>query len=374
MYGDNPMKNATKGFIARNFGNNQGVELIASRLRDGAFQVNAYNQRLGRLYEFRGTGIYRGGRGNQKEYYIEFRYLLINDFGYSNYHTATDWIKLARVSYEFLALQNLDDSDFHDLLEPAPVNDEIHVVDALRKIANRLKPHQFYRMSNFAVSSDMFTQAGYRLYSCNRAEINVPTSFITSTRLVTQQDLDRDFEVDRVKTLNEDKIARQHRPDRDLKRWYVVEEVPSIEARHAIRFTHRNTAGDKVKYFRFDIDIDSRNQFSKPFYVTELLEDAVKKLEKTYGAGQYQLELFVDEILIGVPDVPKMSLADYVARQVKHPSNATTLPILIHDKPRVRNIVNSYSFNPGWTIETQAKADRREEENNKETGKSGCRK
>jgi hypothetical protein len=220
----------------------------------------------------------------------------------------------------------------------------------------------------------MFTQAGYRLYSYNRDEINVPTSFITSTRLVTQQDLDRDFEVDRVKILNEDKIARQHRPDRDLKRWYVVEEVKSIEDRHAIRFTHRSTAGDKVKYFRFDIDIDSRNQFSKPFYVTELLEDAVKKLEQTYSASQYQLELFVDNILISVPDVPKMSLADYVTRQVKHPTNADTLPILVHDKPRVRNTVNCYGYSPGWYIETQEKADLREKESDKETGKSGRRK
>jgi hypothetical protein len=374
MYGDNPMKNATKGFMARNFGNNQGVELIASRLRDGYFQVNAYNHRHGRLYEFRGTGIYLGGRGNQKEYFIEFRYLQINDFGYSNYHTATDWVKLSRDTYEFEKLQNLDDSDFRDLIEPAPVNDEAHVVEALRKVANRLKPHQFYQMAQFAVSSDMFTQAGYRLYSCNRDEINVPTSFITSARLVTQQDLERDFEVDRVKILNEDKIARQHRPDRDLKRWYVVEEVKSIEDRHAIRFTHRSTAGDKVKYFRFDIDIDSRNQFSKPFYVTELLEDAVKKLEKTYSASQYQLELFVDNILISVPDVPKMSLADYVARQVKHPTNADTLPILIHDKPRVRHTVNCYGYSPGWHIETQEKADLREKENDEEKGKSGRRK
>ena len=365
------MRDKIAAFWERHFGENQGVEAIAARLRSGEQIVSASCRANGELYEFRGTGIFLGGHGNQREYFIEFRKLLTSSCIHPN--VATDWVKLSRDTWEFADLRDMTDSYFMDIHQAAPKNDEHTVVEFLRTIAKRLKPHQYYLLDNMAISADLFTRTGYRLYSHNRIENDVPHTMIGSRRLITKGELEHRFDPLKVRILDETKIAREHRADTDIKRWYTVKKVETLSDEHVIRFTHRNTAHAKVAYYQLAIEVDARNQAGKPFYVTEILTDAVKQLGKDYPDDKYHLEIFPANITITVPDCPKMLLDAYAKRQDQYPENRDHNPILINDQPVVRNTFDGWNYAPGWLIVTHKEQVRHEAKVEKEAGKSSKR-
>lgn len=365
------MRDEIVKFFIRHFGANQGVEHLAARLRAGEKLIAAFCRANGEMYEFRGTGIFLGGHGNQREYYIEFRKLLPMSYGKPN--VVTEWAKLGKDTWEFNELQDMTDSYFMDIDKSAPKNDETAVMEFLRMIAKRLKPHQYYLLDNMAVSSELFTKVGYRLYTHNRAETDVPHSMIGSRRLVTKDELESRFDPNKVRILDEDKIDRVHRPDTDIKRWYTIKKVESVTSKHVIRFTHRNTAHAKTDYYGVSIEIDARNQAGKPFYVTQILAAAVRQLEKEHPDKAWHLEIFPENINITTPDCPTITIDAYSKRQDQYPENKDHNPILIDDKPMVRNTFNAWDCTEGWCIVTQKEQVAYEAKIEKEAGKSSKR-
>jgi hypothetical protein len=357
-------------FFNRHFGENQGVERIAARLRAGEQLISAYCRGQGELYEFRGTGIFLGGHGNEREYFIEFRKFYLHS--YNSFNTATDWVKLSRVTWEFNELEDMTDSYFMDIHESAPKNDEAAVLELMRTIAKRLKPHQFYVFNNYAISAEIFTRTGYRLYTHGRVELDIPHTMIGSTRIFNKSELEHRFDPKNVRILDEVKIARQHRADTDPKRWYTTKQVASVGDKHVFRLTHRKTAHAKVAYFSMAIDIDQRNQAGKPFYVTELVRDALKAIERDHPDHEWHLELFPENLTIQVPDCPLMSIADYVKRQADYPENVDHNPILINDRPVVLNCINYHGNSSSWEVLNQKDLSN-ESETTQEAGKSSKR-
>lgn len=346
-----------KGWVDYHFGTNEGVDLIAKRLNSGVERIHAYSR--GEIYEFRGTGVLLSGKGNHKVYDIDFRKL--NPMGFEKINQVTEFKRLTPDLWEYTRLAKLETSGFSDLDSPVEFHPVDLVVEQLRKIASRLKPEQYYLLGKYGVSMDLFQPNGYRLYAEKGIEINVPATMIGHPRLFSHADLGKTFDRANVLVLNESKIARQHRNDKDIKRWYEVRQVPSVLDRHVLRYTHRSTAHAEVFYYDVKIIIDATNQKGRPFYLTEIVKAAVAGLNSKHRSDEWHLELDYNNIQIEVAGEDTCSIDAYLNKQRNYPARVDTHPILVDDNPVV---CNGYNYGYYWTVMTY------EESVSKEAGKS----
>lgn len=338
-----------RGWVDHHFGSNEGVELIAKQLSSGVERIHAFCRRNGEFYEFQGTGVQLSGGGNHRVYDIDFRKL--NPSGFDKPNRVSEFTRLTPDTWEYKDLARLDNSYFNELLKPVEFHEVNVVVEQLRKIASRLKPGQLYQLGHYGISMDLFTPNGYRLYLGKGNEIHIPATMIGNPRFFTYEDLNKQFDRANVLVLDETKIARKHRNDKDIKRWYELKQVPSVNDRSVLRFTHRNTAHAEVFYYDLQIIVDAKNQKGKPFYLTEIVKAAVKDLKHQHPPASWHLELDYNNIYIEVDGEAATPIETYILKQNHYPARQDSHPILIDDHPYVTTNIR-YGNGPHWSITT----------------------
>ena len=314
-----------KDLFNRYLGENEGIELIAQRLRNGAPYVKAYDSDDQSIIYFYGTGKKQRGLGNQREYDIHYEEL---HYIRREASVVTPLRPVKDSLYMWHNLVDLDDTYFRELVDQEGENDPNEVIDHLKSIASRLKPYQIYTMDRMNITADLFEGDNIRMYS-GHSERLIPRRFIGNRRLVGVHELGIAFDPSRVKILDQNKIARVHRANTDPKRWYEIKQLESVTDKHAIRFTHRKTANAPVHYYNMEIIIDSKAMPSHPFYVEELLRSALAELSKDYPEGYYYLEIFPSEITI-TWDGKTSTIDAYLDNQRKYPASVDKQPILIY--------------------------------------------
>lgn len=349
------------------FGVNRGILKLTQRLQRGEKSIITYCRNDHALYEFRGSGKHVSGRGDQTEYQIMYRTLYFKQLYMSS--KVSEWLPVTRDTTIFTELRYLDNGWFSDIGLPRSKHDIDTVATYLKSIASRLKPYQGYPIgSGLHMTNSFFTNEGYVFYDRNNFEVRVPKSMICEYEFISQVEILNKFDPELIKVMDQEKIDRVHRNDKDLKRWYILKPVTSSQVNHVIRFTHRNTGHAKVALYDFTIVIDSRAQASKPFYVTELLCKAIESLDRVHPMNEWHVELFVDNIHVKVYDHPEQTLDAYVVRQENYPENRDHNPIIINDNPGVRNTFCGYLGTVKWHIETLTERTRREQETTKKAG------
>ena len=350
-------------WLNRCLGRNEGIELIAQRLRNGTPRVKAYDISDNAIIHFRGTGKYLSGWGNKRVYDIQFQLLNHRE---TYRETLTEWAPVSESVWMRAHLDDLDDSDFRDLRDQEGENDPEEVIAWLGKIASRLKPHQFYSLNSMNVSNSLFAGDNIRLYS-GKQEVLIPREYISSRRLIGGSELGTAFDPKRVGILDEKKIARIHRKNDDPKRWFELKKVESVNDKHAIRFTHRKTANAPVHYYALEIIADSKAMAGHPFYVEELLSTAVSSLQ--HSASNYSLEINTSAIDF-TWDNKTVSIDVYRDNQSKYPASVDLQPLLIYPELVVKHYVG-YPSDQGWYICTKASVET--EKANREKACCNCK-
>lgn len=334
-----------KDLYNRYFGRNEGIELIAARLRNGTPYVKAYDAKDSTLFYFSGSGRYIRGTGLLREYDINYQCI----YPTGNWHgRANESEPLSSSIYLRTYLEDLDSTYIRALRDQEGENDPEEVIAWLKTIAARLKPYQCYKTANLSITNEIFSGDNIRLYS-GKNEVLIPRQFIGNRRLFCESLIGTAFNADKVDVFDEAKIDRKHRRDKDLKRWFVTEKVELSTDRHAIRLTHRNTAHSKIHYFTMAIIADSKAMAGRPFYVKELLAKAVNEIGKTYSATDYDLEIFPSNIDF-TWDNKTVSIDVYRDTQSKYPASVDNQPLLIYPPLKVRTSVNVYGGRHDWGI------------------------
>lgn len=342
------------------FGTNEGIELIAKRLGNGAGSIMSYNINTEGLYEFIGTGKYLFGRGRNKTYDIQARVLYAKP--YSRQTGLKPVVTVAGGDQISKALETLYNSPFTGLQTIQASHYPTEVIKFVSGISSRLKPYQGYPLGDFYITDSFYCKEGYTVLNGSFNKIVIPASMIGSYDLFSGVDLMDKFDPENIIVIDQDKIDRIHRKDTDLRRWFTVTKVDSITCKHVLAYTHRCTAGGKTAYYNVQFLIDSSAQGGKPFYTTELLKAAVATLAREYSSSEWGIEIYPENIQVKAYDHKPMSLIDYVTRQDTHPENRTHNPIVINDNPCVRP---SFSYvtqqQTGYTIETLEQRTRHEQ-------------
>lgn len=340
----------------RFFGHNEGVELIASRLRDGEASVTAYNTVTDKAIWFTGSGRLIGGYGNRKIYDIKYR--TIEYSTRNGIYVASDLAPLSKSEFLVNQLYNLDDPSSVDLLNPLVKHDIVEVITLLKKVAARLKPGQRYSFDRVAITQDLFCPEGIRVHTLDKGTMIIPELLIDHPWIITPRDLKADFDRSRVNVHDEKKLKRIHRNDTDIKRWFEVVEVDKVESPHTFAFTHRQTAGAPVKYYLLKIMLDSKGLAKRPFYVTEIVTKAVRELNELYPEGTYSLKLNMDTITLKHEDSPEVPLKVYLDQQAKYPGRVDTHPVVYFEELVVTDYLGPYSVSVDYVIETKASYER----------------
>jgi hypothetical protein len=332
------------------YGENAGVERLVELLKkNNGHYIFSYSRHDRQLIEVRGTGNLLRGKGRNREYDIETRRF---EIGHRQGKPVTDWVPLNKVDSSDLWI-DLTANDYgyiNGLAIEATFNEVDDVMDSIRAIVARLKPHQSYTFGNLKLTHQMYADA----YSINCTVEDdtvypVPVTLLKSKYLVSPEVIRKPFNKDMVGVASEAKINRHHRSIHDLKRWYTCKQVPSSTDRHNIRFTHRRSAGADVRYYQLDFLLDSTLIIGYPFYASQIFQGAVRELEKTYPDSDWQLELDIAETMIYTLNDEKIMLLTYSNRQASSKGHVDKFPVLIQDTPVVRNYV-TYGGNPGWDI------------------------
>lgn len=316
------------------FGKNEGIELIAERLRNGVPYVKAYDLNDKAAIYFKGTGEHIRGTGVHRVYDIHFKCIYLNGHWSGG---LSDWQPVSSSVYLKSQLEDLNDSYLIELRDQEGENDPEEVVAWLKKIVSRLKPHQCYHLENMSITNELFSGDLIRLYK-GESEVMIPREYIGNRRLIGGTELGTTFNSNRVATFNDEKIKREHRLDTDPKRWYEIKKVASVNDKHAIRLTHRKTAHASVHYFTMGIIADSKAAASRPFYVKELLQVAVDELAKVYPPNDYHLEIFTNAIDF-TWDGKTVSVDTYHSTQSKYPASVDTQPLLVYKPLVASNVV-----------------------------------
>lgn len=340
-----------RDWYKRCFGENEGLELIAARLRNGVPYVKAYDRNDGVLVYFKGTGEYLGGWGNKRRYDVKFQ-ILGHHKGYGE--ILSDFKHVSQSRYMDVNLPELDGSYLIELRDQVGENDPEEVIAWLGKIASRLKPHQTYNLVEMNITNDLFAGDRIRLYHGKR-EILVPREYIGNRRLITEGELGTVFNGNKVNIFDDEKIKREHRKNTDPKRWFVTKKVDSVNDKHAIRFTHRKTANAPIHYYSMEIIADSKAMAGHPFYVEELLGKAVNALGDKHPASEYHLEIFTSNIDF-TWDNKTVSVDTYRDNQSKYPAGVDKQPLLIYPELVVIPYV-THDSGSGYYIRDKAKVE-----------------
>lgn len=335
------------------FGVNAGVLAVINRLKIKGSPLSIYDTGSCNLYELRGSGRHLSGRGKLKVYDIEIRQLRIESL-YRD-ECVSDWTAFNLDHPFYSRLNMLSEDNINDLNDPGELklNDPDFVISTLRKIAGRLKQYQGYPLGRLTVTSDLITSKGYQ-FICNGFKLVVPTSMVSTTCFITNDELSAEFNPNLVKVMDQEKILRQHRHDTDPKRWYIISKIESATKPYVVKFTPRKSGVDKVAMYAIDLHIDSRNQGGKPFYVTELIKDAIQTLSTKHPDHSWDIKLYNDAIKVHVFEHPKLSITEYTERQDKWPEHVDHNPILIDDVPVVKHGVGEFNLYNTWKIVPQA--------------------
>jgi len=159
-------------------------------------------------------------------------------------------------------------------------------VDIIKDIVRRLKPGQGYNYSGSEIKTDCIQPDGYLIHTDDHKRI-VPERFINTGLVFPRDQFGSDFKTKNLFVADEKRIKRQHRSNKDLRRWLVVKPVVSVTDQWAIKYTHRQTAHAPVFYYSVDIDIDSKAMKGHPFYIRELVEQTLKDLYAVHSDGEY---------------------------------------------------------------------------------------
>lgn len=332
------------------YGENAGVERLVELLKkNNGHYIFSYSRHDRQLIEVRGTGNLLRGRGRNREYDIETRRF---EIGHRQGKPVTDWVSLNKVDSPDLwrDLEGNDHGYITGLTIEATFNDVDEVLDNIRAIVARLKPHQSYSFSNLKLTHLMYATTDSINCTVKDGETYpVPVTLLKSKALILPQVIGQPFKKDLVGVASDANINRHHRSIHDLKRWYTCKQVPSSTDRHNIKFTHRRTAGADVRYYQLDFLLDSTLIVGYPFYASQLFKRAVHDLVKKYPDADWHLELDIAETVIHTLNDEKLTLLAYSTRQASSRGHVDKFPVLIQDTPVVRNYF-TYGGKPGWEI------------------------
>lgn len=344
-----------KSMFDKWFGKNAGLELIASRLRAGAPHVTAQGRNGESIFWFTGSGAFLGGYGKNRRYDVKVRMIFLVDGAcprkISDLARVDEdkWLTEALANYGYGYIQRLD----VDL----PEHDTVAVLQKLKQVAARLKPGQMYHFDRLSITQDLFKEDGIQLFTRSKRAIIVPDLFIGTQYLFTPTDINEPFNKEYVVVFDDAKIQRQHRRDDDIKRWFKIEDVKSVENPHTFKFTHRKTGGAATRYYRLDIVLDSKGLAGRPFYLREIVLAALKELTKDYPAATYELELDTSTIMLKYDDNVLTTARAYHERQLKYPLMVDTYPKLIWEDLVVVGASNAHGVQATYKIKSKDDSD-----------------
>lgn len=326
-----------KAIYNRWFGENKGLEHIAQQLRSGRPYLKITDKHNMQPIYLRGTGLHISGTGNQRTYDIR-----IHQF--NAIPTETSLLIARKLADCQILNQAISEENYTRFSNPTYLegrNDPAEVMELLKKIASRLKPHQCYKLQNLRITNSIFSKDGIRFYDHNNREWVVPHDLIDDRYYVSTGDLVTGFDPAKVAVFDEAKIKREHRNDKDPKRWYELKQVESITDRHAFTFTHACTGAAPLAHYSLDIIIDAKNAVSKPFYVKEIIASALNTLNTKYPAGTYFVDGDTSQINITWAG-ETTSIDTYRDNQLKYPASVDKQPVLIYPELVVTQTYRGY--------------------------------
>ncbi|ABY63160.1 hypothetical protein ST201phi2-1p335 [Pseudomonas phage 201phi2-1] len=198
-------------------------------------------------------------------------------------------------------------------------------VDIIKDIVRRLKPGQGYNYSGSEIKTDCIQPDGYLIHTGSHKRI-VPERFINTGLVFPRDQFGNDFKTKNLFVADEKRIRRQHRSNKDLHRWLVVKPVVSVNDQWAIKYTNGHTAHAPVHYYSVDIDIDNKAMKGHPFYIRELVEQALKDIHAIHSDGDYVFN--PDNVLI-TWDGRSETLPKWLERAARYRASNDEEPIII---------------------------------------------
>lgn len=299
---------------------------VAKLLREGAHMVQVrYNNRSAIRY-YTGSGIrYGNGNGKRARWMMEVTRFDIDEDGF---HRVTPAILPWMDQDELELLLTWDTSNVRSIEVIQCPNKTIEEqVTLLKDIAGRLKPGMGYNLWQREIHNDLIDKNGYVIHN-GPTKYVIPEHMLNTVLAFPVRNFEHTFDPEKLFVQDEKKVKRQHRSVKDLKRWTVVKQLPSVEDKWVIKYTHTRTAGDPVFYYGLNIDIDSKAMKGYPFYITELVNGALRDIRKKHGMGVYEIN---DSAITITWDGITESVQQWMAKIQKFPGIADNVPVVIYE-------------------------------------------
>lgn len=304
---------AIKNFLNRNFREPVVYARIAEMLRDGAQMVRVkYRNRIEARY-YTGTGNpYNNCLGKRKRWTMH-----VQRFEIDQESKVSKLINLGLPWMDGPELDLLLDWDWGNVSDISIVKQyetEYKQIDnEIINVVRRLKPGQAYDMFGTGIHQDTLQPEGFLLnIGINR--VLVPDNLVATELAFNNYTVDKPFDPKKVYVGDEKLIKRQHRPSHDLARWLEIKQVPSVEDDWVLCFTHSETAGAPVFYYSLEIIIDNKSMKAHPFYVTDLVNFALRKIRKVHNNGYYTLDVVNIKVTWNGETKPLLGWLDNVRR------------------------------------------------------------
>ncbi len=316
-----------KSYFRQRFNNPVVYAKVAELLREGHPIVKVrYRNAQPRYYM--GTGqSYNNKTGHKARWMMTVCHFERGDDGV---HRLTPQIHpwLDNVELELLQKMSFDRVFGIDLVSVSNVNtfDQVHF---LKDILRRLKPGQGYNYSGAEIKTDLIQPDGYLIHLGSLKYI-LPERFINTCMVFPLNEFNNDFKVKNLYVADEKKIKRQHRLSTDLKRWTVITPLVSTDDPWVVKYTHSKTAAAPVFYYGLTLDIDSKLMKGHPFYITELINSALKEIVPKHDEGHYEIN--AQSIIIKWED-KELTLPQWLDNVSRFPTNVDVAPVMIY-KPR----------------------------------------
>lgn len=298
---------------------------IAKLLRDGASMVQVRYDNRSEIRYYTGSGIrYGEGNGKRARWMMEV----------TRFETTEDGVRRVKPAIlpwmdhnELDVLLAWDTSNVRRIEVIQQHNKTIEdQVTLLKDIASRLKPGMGYRIWDREIHNDLIDKDGYVIHNGSTKYV-IPEHLLNTVMAFPVRNFIHTFDIANLFVQDEKRVKRQHRPVKDLKRWTVVKQLPSVEDKWVIKYTHGQTAGDPVFYYGLNIDIDSKAMKGYPFYITQLVNDALKDIRKKHGEGVYEIN---DRAITITWDNVTETIEQWTSKINKFPGLLDTAPVIIY--------------------------------------------
>lgn len=305
-------------------------DMIAEKLREGAAVVcvRYRNKNCERYYSGSGQRV-GSGFGKRRRFNISVESFKNGPRGYNPIYeySSTQYITADQKELELVLADNFDNVSLVQIQKfgdhDAPV-----MIKALTSIASRLRAGQGYPVSKHCfITNDFVNKDGY-IFRSGNATFIVPARLITMEKFTDMVDIENPFNPVDVIVADQKKIKRQHRSVKDIRRWYEVKQVPSKGDNWVFEFTANKTAEAPVFYYTLDLKIDQTGMEAHPFYIRQIVEDAVNSIKEKHP--NWSLRIRNEHINVTWNNNTR-TVNQHIELQRNERFNDSN-PILIHDR------------------------------------------